>query len=584
MILSLYAQILPRLEVFFLEEWIQHHLDMGVDRVYLYNNGLKTAPTHPNRKSSKMMNCGKTAKDIWQPKGEIDDKRVWDKKPDADYFLDHSDEEIMNKLFTILEKFEGKASLRSWEWGKDHELCHPYGQTAGYFHCMENNASDWWVHIDPDEYFFSQKYDSLKEYLLMCEEAGINTLHFYQRVFKARERGRPVREIFNWGYDGGPTKSAFKSPTKHLDARHLHESSSLTKISPHSLGFRCTDTTYMIHEMQSAHPQGRKVPLSEFRFNHYRGNPRVAGGEGPAIRFSNSIYDDFEKIDSSMKKFMRKEVYPNFIWPKDDAIDINLSEHPNYLDANSMASPLEMQKPVEAVVITPIIGEAYANKVRLGTISKLLYCKKNSYDLIIPDDDDYNKIGGAGKKPGWLKVDTLIENYYKYNLLFLSDSDVCIMNFDCRLEQIASDHFSENIFMLITEDHNGLNSGNVLVRGGSGLMYSYLKQWRSLLGNNYKYVGHQDQPSLSYMINETDFGKHVKIIDQSIMNSYSSRIGGPSSYKEGDFLTHYAGYNTSPDCQNLSLAEAMEEDFYKSMNLNDVSAKEISEVVLDLEG
>ena len=115
-------------------------------------------------------------------------------------------------------------------------------------------------------------------------------------------------------------------------------------------------------------------------------------------------------------------------------------------------------------------------------------------------------------------------------------------------------------------------------------MYSYLKQWRSLLGNNYKYVGHQDQPSLSYMINETDFGKHVKIIDQSIMNSYSSRIGGPSSYKEGDFLTHYAGYNTSPDCQNLSLAEAMEEDFYKSMNLNDVSAKEISEVVLDLEG
>ena len=556
MILSLYSQILPRLEVFFLEEWVQHHLDMGVDRIYLYNNGLKTAPTHPARKASE---------GSWQPKGEIDDKRMWDKKPDSDYFLDHSDEEIMNKLFAILQKFEGKIFLRSWEWGKDHEFSHPTGQIEGYKHCIENNASDWWVHIDPDEYFFSQKYDSLKEYLLMCEEVGINTLHFYQRVFESRTRGQPVREIFNWGYQGGPTKSAFKPPCILGDT---------------------DDTRYWIHEVHSKLPQGRRVPLSDFRFNHYRGDPRNYGGRGPIQRFEMSIYDDFDKVDSSMEKFIRRGAYPDFLWSGDDLRDVNLTESPNGIPVDSAAHSWSLHQVewVQTAVITPILGSSYKNQVRLGTISKKLYSKRNHYDLIIPSQREYDKIKDLKKKPGWLKVDTLIENYYKYNLLFLSDSDVCIMNFDCRLEQIASDHFSENIFMLITEDHNGLNSGNVLVRGGSGLMYSYLKQWRSLLGNNYKYVGHQDQPSLSYMINETDFGKHVKIIDQSIMNSYSSRIGGPSSYKEGDFLTHYAGYNTSPDCQNLSLAEAMEEDFYKSMNLNDVSAKEISEVVLDLEG
>jgi hypothetical protein len=38
--ISIYSIILPRLEVFFLEEWIDHHLKFGVDHIYIYDAGL----------------------------------------------------------------------------------------------------------------------------------------------------------------------------------------------------------------------------------------------------------------------------------------------------------------------------------------------------------------------------------------------------------------------------------------------------------------------------------------------------------------------------------------------------------------
>ena len=41
--LSAHIMILPRKETFFLEEWINHHLDLGFDKIYVYDNGLITS-------------------------------------------------------------------------------------------------------------------------------------------------------------------------------------------------------------------------------------------------------------------------------------------------------------------------------------------------------------------------------------------------------------------------------------------------------------------------------------------------------------------------------------------------------------
>ena len=39
--ISLYVQILPQREIPFLEEWVNHNLNLGIDKIYIYNNGSK---------------------------------------------------------------------------------------------------------------------------------------------------------------------------------------------------------------------------------------------------------------------------------------------------------------------------------------------------------------------------------------------------------------------------------------------------------------------------------------------------------------------------------------------------------------
>jgi len=35
----LYVKIAPRIEVFFIRTWIEHYLKLGIDRIFIYNNG-----------------------------------------------------------------------------------------------------------------------------------------------------------------------------------------------------------------------------------------------------------------------------------------------------------------------------------------------------------------------------------------------------------------------------------------------------------------------------------------------------------------------------------------------------------------
>jgi len=488
------------MELPFIEEWIEHHLSLGVDKIYIYNNG--DAPSD----SDEYLQAG--ARELSRQEKNI----KWAKKPDAEYCLELTSEEALKQLNKILEEYKGKVFLKSWIYGKDHSTAYPESQITGYKNCAENNYSDWWLFMDVDEFLFLNKHKNIKSFLSDQPDSNHSLrLEFPQRVFNKRVKEKSVRKIFDWGYDH---LTQFKSMIKGIKFRDGNDICDV-----HSIGGECVESI--------------AVPFEVARYHHYRGDPIKMGG--PAHRRMGKV--SFNKFDISMSKYFQK-----------------------------------------TGIITPIIGDAYDSQVRLGMISKNIYCKRNKYELIIPRKKEYEKIQDPNKRPGWVKVDCLIENYHKYNLLFLSDADVCIMNFDFNLEELAKE-FTEEKLMLITKDRNGINSGNVLIKGGSQIMYYYLNRWRDLLGGQYKYVGYQDQPALSYMIHETDFKKHVKIVDQSLINSYPKNIAhkGDKAYKNGDFLIHYAGYNTSLEEEELNLSKAMEKDFHKSMEMNNVSCKEIIE-------
>lgn len=216
-------------------------------------------------------------------------------------------------------------------------------------------------------------------------------------------------------------------------------------------------------------------------------------------------------------------------------------------------------------MLTVLIGGPYINQCSYGTLSKEHYCNVNNYDLIIGREEDYDKIKIKRKKFGWLKVYKLIEIIDKYGFIFVSDADVSIMNYNIKLQDIIDNYFDEDTLMIITKDQNNINSGNFIIRGKNKLINKYLNMWKETLVNIYpRYIGIQEQPSLINMILNTDFKNYVKIIDQSIINSYPDvrKNKGSKIYKNNDLLIHYAGFN----CRNISIEKNMEDNFYKSIS------------------
>ena len=217
-------------------------------------------------------------------------------------------------------------------------------------------------------------------------------------------------------------------------------------------------------------------------------------------------------------------------------------------------------------ILSILIGKEYGNECSYGTLSKDFYCYKNKYDFIIGREKDYSKITHNKKRYGWLKVYKLLEILNNYDYIFVSDADVSIMNHNLKLESIINRFMDDDTLMLITKDHNNINSGNFIVKGKNHLTYKYISLWRDNLQKKYNYIGDQDQPSLINMILNTDFKKYVKLIDQSIINSYPNILINKNSkiYKTNDLLIHYAGYNWN----NINFYNDMKSNFFKSLEAN----------------
>lgn len=259
---SLYGIILPRLEVFFLEEWIEHHLKFGVDHFYIYDTGL--IPTNNQR-------CGR----------ELTPEEVgvkWNKKPDADYFLEYSDLEICEKLLQVVEKYRNNVTLTSWQSGiQCRETENRHLQVAGYKHCLERHKSDWWVHIDPDEFMCSKAHPSLTSLLRQAGELGVHSIHMGQRVFEKRQRNQPVKQLYRWGYDAPEiTKSLSRSPLKKFESSEIG----------------------IVHKIKSQNGSKTNVPMDTLRINHYRGMDIGGLHESYAGASFNKLDDSISKVDT----------------------------------------------------------------------------------------------------------------------------------------------------------------------------------------------------------------------------------------------------------------------------------------------
>lgn len=201
--ISLYTLILPRIELPFLEEWITHNLSIGVDEIFIYNNGFISIDKNSDSK--------RVVKDY-----------IWSKKPKLDYSDDLSDEKIIAELNTIQSKYKGKVHIKSWVYKKDHEDEYPKSQITGFKHCVENNNSDYWLFCDPDEHFVLQKHKTFQDLINDKKYKDVGAFWFGSKLYKRRKKGIATSElkftgqirkaVGNWKNTKCSSKSLVKMP------------------------------------------------------------------------------------------------------------------------------------------------------------------------------------------------------------------------------------------------------------------------------------------------------------------------------------------------------------------------------------
>ena len=185
--ISVYTIIAPRIETVFMKDWLDHLFLIGVDKVYIYNNGFDLRcvqdETRPNTK--KLTEEEKAYK--------------WTKKPQGYYMDSYTDQEVTKLLGEILKPYGDTVEMIPWAYGIDQHTRYPESQQEGYRDCVTRFKSDYWFCLDPDEYvwFNTKHYRSLRDLLRIWIDEKGRSLKFRNKLFQHREVGVHPREILD---------------------------------------------------------------------------------------------------------------------------------------------------------------------------------------------------------------------------------------------------------------------------------------------------------------------------------------------------------------------------------------------------
>jgi len=184
-------------------------------------------------------------------------------------------------------------------------------------------------------------------------------------------------------------------------------------------------------------------------------------------------------------------------------------------------------------VCTMAIGEDYQRITYATTENKIRYCEKHNHRFI------YLMHSMDTSRPiPWSKI-LLIKRTMmskKVDWVFWTDADSLIMNDNIKLEDLIDNRYD----MIVASDHSGINTGQFFIRN-CRWSRGFLKRVYAMT----QHINHGwwEQKAIMdlYEMNESD-RKHIKILDQRVMNSYAPEIYPENqAYHEGDFIIHFAG-------------------------------------------
>lgn len=260
--IAIVTVFLPRMELNHLAEWITYHRKVGVQRFYLYNNGH-------------------IAHDAIFKRGPAG--KVWQKKPEANYHLDLSDEEVDQQIDAIVREAGSQVCHVPWPGGPRGHGNYRTAQMAAVNRQLrklqqEQNV-DWLAYIDIDELVVPVN-ESLSDFLSRVEN-DVAAVKICQKLFESRwQSGNSVP------YAKLTKAYGVLDFNRKLVARVSHARRWMNS-----------------HQMKISRGRILHVAPDHFRFHHFRGNehhgpPAPAGfGVNKYVKYEQPLEHDNRHVE-----------------------------------------------------------------------------------------------------------------------------------------------------------------------------------------------------------------------------------------------------------------------------------------------
>lgn len=171
-LIAINSVLIMKENIMFLEEWIDYHLNLGYDKIYLYDN------SKVQKKSNYDMNNPHLIPQKTNKYGICYDDVVT-----------LTNEEILEIIENIKNKYLDNVCVIEWS-PKDENGLVCYNQSEAYYDCLERlkrDNIDWCTNIDIDEFVIinNGKIDNIKEYINNLDK-NITNIQMSQIRFDSR--------------------------------------------------------------------------------------------------------------------------------------------------------------------------------------------------------------------------------------------------------------------------------------------------------------------------------------------------------------------------------------------------------------
>lgn len=197
-------------------------------------------------------------------------------------------------------------------------------------------------------------------------------------------------------------------------------------------------------------------------------------------------------------------------------------------------------------VVTILIGNAYQKKMSYCTETKINYCKKHGYDLILAHDPHPTCFGIEAKSrhPAWQKITVISKYLGDYDWICHIDADTMIMNDEVKLESFIDDNLD-----LVLSSHavagepvrgknHTVNTGVWFIKNAPVSEYFLKNVWTRGENTHWCHRLPWEQPLMQMEIKDSkSYGLRCKKYPASPFNAHTRQ------YSHGDFLVHFYGYS-----------------------------------------